>query len=346
MAEWEVKETPVIFEGVADSLRVEGWPPKPVAGETFRFVAEISVTFSSVHFYRGEGREDIVVKTGMGGGDCGYEFEPGQKYLVFADKEDDGSLSTGICSGTTLLEGVPEAELRLLRGDPPAPDDLIDWRNNRKSKTSQLSRRSERQVCGRISAPNGTKLPPMTVVFWPTSMADIAMFHYLQVDSGPDGRFCLDDLSPGKYLIGAIESEGTSHRRRYVGYYPGVLERSQAAEFVVGHTGAVQNADFSVQSQPLRKIHGYLRGMPEGLTESLQIVLLSPVHDHFHVVEPVEVGPHGFFDLAEVPPGRYTVFAATSDDNPPVAVLSSVVDIDVVEDIHGLRLDYVPKKEK
>ena len=47
--------------------------------------------------------ETVELWTGSGGGDCGYHFEVGEDYLVYAYEGDDGSLSTGICSRTRPL---------------------------------------------------------------------------------------------------------------------------------------------------------------------------------------------------------------------------------------------------
>jgi len=67
---------------------------------------------------------DIIdVQTGMGGGDCGYRFVVGSKYLVDGWNQ-DGVLHTGICSITALLDSSG-AELRILRAiasHQPLPD--------------------------------------------------------------------------------------------------------------------------------------------------------------------------------------------------------------------------------
>ena len=44
--------------------------------------------------------QDLMIRTGWGGGDCGYHFEVGHNYIVYAHKLEDGSLATGICSRT------------------------------------------------------------------------------------------------------------------------------------------------------------------------------------------------------------------------------------------------------
>jgi hypothetical protein len=66
-----------------------------------------------------------VISTGRGGGDCGYPFQIGTSYLVYATKGEAG-FSTSICSGTSpevMIYGVLK-ELRSLR-DGARVDDLF-----------------------------------------------------------------------------------------------------------------------------------------------------------------------------------------------------------------------------
>jgi hypothetical protein len=52
------------------------------------------------------GQQEIEVLTGLGGGDCGYPFQTGADYVVYAYKNSEGRLETGICSRTRpLAEG-------------------------------------------------------------------------------------------------------------------------------------------------------------------------------------------------------------------------------------------------
>jgi hypothetical protein len=49
------------------------------------------------------GQQEIEILTGFGGGDCGYPFQIGSEYVVYAYKNSDGRLETGICSRTRPL---------------------------------------------------------------------------------------------------------------------------------------------------------------------------------------------------------------------------------------------------
>jgi hypothetical protein len=59
----------------------------------------------------------VVIHSGTGGGDCGYWFLRGQRYLVYAYGESQDSLGTNICTRTRLLADAGE-DLEFLRNLP------------------------------------------------------------------------------------------------------------------------------------------------------------------------------------------------------------------------------------
>ena len=59
--------------------------------------------------FRGVDRPEVDVLTGLGGGDCGFGFQIGQEYLVYAYRRDtDKKLVTGICTRTRSLTKAQE----------------------------------------------------------------------------------------------------------------------------------------------------------------------------------------------------------------------------------------------
>jgi hypothetical protein len=109
------------------------------------------VSVRVVHTYRGEVAGTVSVSTGGGESDCGFDFETGSQYLVYADKVDDASLVTSICSGTSLLPHADSA-LRVLRGEQPTQDDLLDGATYYK-KFGPLWTGTG---CGRVTKADGT----------------------------------------------------------------------------------------------------------------------------------------------------------------------------------------------
>ena len=87
-------------------------------GYTFR--VRVTESFSGLK----EGQE-VSVRTGAGGGDCGYEFEIGRQYLIDASiNHDKGVFGTSICTLTSLAtpDNVALYELRLRAHGKPIPD--------------------------------------------------------------------------------------------------------------------------------------------------------------------------------------------------------------------------------
>jgi hypothetical protein len=67
-----------------------------------------SFTFSLEESFRGQLGKKVEIITGKGGGDCGYNFEVGKTYLVYAYQQKDGKLGTGICTRTRPIEKASE----------------------------------------------------------------------------------------------------------------------------------------------------------------------------------------------------------------------------------------------
>src|SRR5688572_17187304 len=64
--------------------------------------------FSIEQAYLGVNGSEIEIFTGTGGGDCGYQFKSGQRYLVYAYRYSDGPLTTSICTSTKLFSKATE----------------------------------------------------------------------------------------------------------------------------------------------------------------------------------------------------------------------------------------------
>lgn len=80
-----------------------------------------TIRFAVGEAFRGANEKILEVETGMGGGDCGFAFETGQSYLVYAYRNrETGKLGTGICTRTQLLAKASE-DLEYIRGLKDAP---------------------------------------------------------------------------------------------------------------------------------------------------------------------------------------------------------------------------------
>ena len=65
-----------------------------------------------------------TISTGSGGGDCGYAFQPGETYLIYANSNQaTGAYSTGICSRTRPISQATE-DLGYLRTAARTPSNF------------------------------------------------------------------------------------------------------------------------------------------------------------------------------------------------------------------------------
>jgi hypothetical protein len=63
--------------------------------------------------FKGVPGDKVVLYTGWGGGDCGYGFRRGSRYLVYG-RDSYGDLYTGICLATKAMEDAA-GEIEILR---------------------------------------------------------------------------------------------------------------------------------------------------------------------------------------------------------------------------------------
>lgn len=84
-------ESAAVFSGEVTGIEPDG---------EFNF----SVRIKTARIWKGADMENVVIHTPRQSAMCGYNFEVGKKYLVYAYRAEDG-LSTSICSRTAIFEG-------------------------------------------------------------------------------------------------------------------------------------------------------------------------------------------------------------------------------------------------
>lgn len=87
--ETQANEADMIFAGQVSYREVIG-------NRTF-------VKFKLSAIYKGNAANAITITTGLGGGDCGYNFETGKSYLVFSK-----ALRTNSCMRNSILDQSPD----------------------------------------------------------------------------------------------------------------------------------------------------------------------------------------------------------------------------------------------
>jgi hypothetical protein len=101
-----------VFEGTVTEVR----GPKDEAEH-----GNLEVTLRIGRRFKGAEADTVTVITSNSSAACGYGFEQGMTYLVYANDGDDGRLSVGLCSRTARIEDAADDLSALGPGQAPAP---------------------------------------------------------------------------------------------------------------------------------------------------------------------------------------------------------------------------------
>jgi hypothetical protein len=311
LAEWYSDQSKLIFEGQVERQDVKAGSigaPKTAMSMTPNGAHRV-VTIRSLRVYRGPSQETFTVLTGMGLGDCGFDFEAGRKYLVYADPIDGGAFFTSICAGTGLLEHSGPA-LRLLRKEPPSPEDLLDGG----SYLEQMAPKWTGTVCGQVSRPDGNPLDKAMIDVW--QVRDDPFPPYRDGDlSAADGTFCVKSVPPGRYLLTA-ETEDFDNGTRLMGFYPGVWKHADAATIEVKAEATVKGLRFATRQEAIYTVRFRIvtaDGSPVPW-KNLGVAIDSPDRDPLAYHENHGVNEDGSYALGGIPAGHYVVSSYFTPD--------------------------------
>ena len=226
---------------------------------------------------------DVVVSTGMGGGDCGYPFVRGESYVVYAFREVDGSLVATICSRTRAVREATEdlAYLRSFTKTPAVEGRLLGDVVFRDAGDSSMGSTSRRPVQN------------LRVVLESDARS-------IEARTDRDGRF--DVRAPiGQYRVRVEAPPGT-----YADAWPSSVEladpRGCASINIVVHSdGHVVGRVVNARGEPLPHVPVQI-GSPNGADGRWSSTISG------------RTDAEGRFDIGKVPPGEYQLGFNTERD--------------------------------
>lgn len=226
--------------------------PSNAISTTYSAIYE-TLSFDEVTVYRGKPQEHISLVTGSGMGDCGYSFETGHEYLVYAT-ESAGVWYTSLCSGTSAVEDAGAA-IRFFTGQKATAEDLLSPEEYAKYFYEKVLPARTGSICGHVLKPDGSPLKDANVTLWelrtdglpPREASD-------QNLSDGNGGFCVLHAPPGRYILTA-ESTDLDHDFRYMAFYPGVYSESGAISLEMKAGVKAPEVAFKTLQQPLYMIH-------------------------------------------------------------------------------------------
>ena len=179
----------VVFVGTVVELTRDA-PLRDVAVNGYlgtHAIFEVSESFIGI---QGAGRR-VEIRTGMGGGDCGYPFQRSQRYVVYAFKNAEDILVATTCSRTSPITEAKD-DLEYLRNLGSTPPGYIFGVVGSEADTVRFDKALGVWVPSGIS---GAKVTVQGVDRRATAV------------TSSEGSFRLDGIPPGKYGI-LVEKDG------------------------------------------------------------------------------------------------------------------------------------------
>lgn len=160
----------------------------------------LQVTIDVEESFRGDAGKSATVFTPQSGASCGFHFEKGQSYIVFAHKTKEGELAVSMCSGTRPVANAQQdlAYLRSLRTLPPTG--FLEGTLWRYTHDPNFKPSFEPSIMDHYRPPEQTYMamvpvPGTTVI----AKAKDGTEHSTVVDA--QGNWKIADLPPGKYEV-------------------------------------------------------------------------------------------------------------------------------------------------
>lgn len=243
--------------------------------------------FSVEQAYLGVAGSEVEIFTGRGGGDCGFRFETGQRYLVYAYRYKD-KLSTGICTRTQLFSRATE-DIAFLGTLSSAPQGVtifgtVNFRPNYESGESEVK-----------SKPLG---PDVLITIEGES-------EQKEIRLDAEGRYRVSGLKPGRYKVALRLPEALTTPRNEEVITLADRGCGAVSWFITGNgrvSGRVINAD----GEPVARI---------------LVSLINPgssVKDYAVKLE--RTNDEGYFSFSAVPRGTYNIavnYNRHTDPNDP-----------------------------
>lgn len=240
---------------------------------------DLTFTFKvSRAFIGAKADQTIDIHTGFGFGDCGFPFEKGEEYIVYAYQSGDSpNLSTGICTRTTHISRAEE--------------DLTGLEALFKSKGSS--------VTGAITRYERSSLlgePYVPVAGEPVKLIRSGDGKVFSAKTDKDGRFLFAGLGSGKYRLKPTLGKGW------------MIEDYDFDEFLLNAHGCATN-DIRIKNETelsVTVVDPNGKPVPSIWVELVPLSITPPTN----VRSPEEftvTNPQGQATFYDTPPGKYTI---------------------------------------
>jgi hypothetical protein len=303
--------------------------PRVLHGDGKSEATEDLVTFDATEVFKGGKTAQISIHSGIGTtqmSSCGYSFEIGKKYLVFANHY--GSfLSVSVCSFTAPIEESKVA-LRFLRKERPDTEDLLT--------PTQMQRNENGRILGVVRRSDGAALHDPKVYIWNDSDSSYEKEAWFTRPE-KDGSFESYFLSPGTYRITAVDtSYGPS---RWVGCASSHPDDNMPRKVDVLAGRDYRWADIVLHEQKVYSIQGVVRSDDSSPLpfEHVEIRATMGPNEMFPFLDFIQPHADGTFYVPRVPVGiarLKTYVSPYADPNWE----TTMKDVEVIGDVEKVEI--------
>lgn len=142
----------------------------------------------------------VTVETGAGGSDCGYNFSWGEKYVVYAYRRKDGTLSTSICTRTQKVSDAT-GDLDYLRSITNLPVTGRVYGTVKQYTFDPAFKAIEVPLSSPYGGPEERLVSMRALTGTRVRLANSVSSRIQTVSAGQNGEFSFEGLAPGMYNI-------------------------------------------------------------------------------------------------------------------------------------------------
>lgn len=332
IARWHAERSDAIFEGTVQSVELKWQLLQARVGSLISCdfdddAPALQVTFNVSRSYKGASKRTLVLTTGLGGGDCGFGFQIGQQYLVYAYRGGTGQLSSGICSGTAPLR-ESQSDISFLRGEAPGSE-----------KPVQMASASTSKLCGHVVSKTAELADSQVFLFSVVGQSPIPAE---DSDLASDGSFCFTGVNPGSYRLAFLS--GMEDSPVSFAFYPGTANpSSQSSILDLGSGQTVRGLNFKIPPQPTFFVQGSISTSNKAaLPSESKVFLVNADLSAFLVSYSHDIEADGSFRFARVLPGRYWAVVGIDSDSASNWETRKT-EVNVNAQVSGLFLELVRK---
>ncbi len=296
-------QSDVVFVGTVRSIEVRKARLEGIESLVDRRFARFSIDGASGGL---QGPETVVV-TGTGGGDCGYDFKVGERYVVYAYRGKDGSLGTGICSRTRPVAEAAE-DLAYLAAIPATG--------------------AGARVFGTVGywEPDAASGRQTEVPVADTQVLVRGAAGVFSGITGADGRYTIAGVPPGSYETEVLPPAEFSRRYLSMKFEIKDSRACQVEDFGLRFAGGVAGLVLDAAGRPAAQVR-------------VEIARAAAPDDPVLGSSAATTDANGLFELLDVQPGAYVVGVGLTTQMDPAVVYARTMFQGSIDVGKGDRVD-------